>query len=53
MFAASMNSGLFDGVGMDITSDGGKFTVGALEMSNVDLSHRVYADDHDTAWFPS
>ena len=38
LFAASMNSGLFDGVGMDITSDGGKFTVGALEMSNVDLS---------------
>ena len=38
LFAASMNSGLFDGVGMDITQDGGKFTVGALEMSNVDLS---------------
>ena len=38
LFAASMNSGLFDGVGMDITSDGGKFTVCALEMSNVDLS---------------
>ena len=38
LFAATLNSGLFDGVGQDITSDGGKFTVGALEMSNVDLS---------------
>ncbi|MCH5268022.1 MAG: flagellar hook-basal body complex protein [Lachnospiraceae bacterium] len=38
LFAATLNSGLFDGVGMDITSGAGKFTVGALEMSNVDLS---------------
>lgn len=38
LFAATMNSGLFDGVGEDITSAGGKFTVGALEMSNVDLA---------------
>ena len=33
-----MISGLFDGVGEDITASGGKFTVGALEMSNVDLA---------------
>lgn len=37
MFAATQNSGEFDGVGIDI-SEVGKFTVGALEMSNVDLS---------------
>lgn len=38
LFAATLNSGLFDGVGEDITSSGGSFTVGALEMSNVDLA---------------
>lgn len=38
LFAATMNSGLFDGVGEDITSSGGSFTPGALEMSNVDLA---------------
>lgn len=38
MFAATLNSGLFDGVGEDITSAGGSFTPGALEMSNVDLA---------------
>lgn len=38
LFQATLNSGLFDGVGEDITSSGGKMTPGALEMSNVDLS---------------
>lgn len=38
LFAATLNSGLFDGVGEDITSAGGSFTPGALEMSNVDLA---------------
>ena len=38
LFQATLNSGLFDGVGEDITASGGKFTVGALEMSNVDLA---------------
>ena len=38
MFAASRNSGEFNGVGQDITTSGGSFTVGALEMSNVDLA---------------
>lgn len=33
-----MNSGEFDGVGSDITSDGGTMESGVLEMSNVDLS---------------
>lgn len=37
MFAATMNSGDFDGIGVDI-SEVGKFSIGALEMSNVDLS---------------
>lgn len=37
MYAASMNSGDFDGVGIDI-SEVGKFSVGALEMSDVDLA---------------
>ena len=38
MFAATKNSGEFNGIGEDITSSGGKFTTGVLEMSNVDLS---------------
>lgn len=39
LYAATQNSGEFDGVGIDITSDGvGSMTTGALEMSNVDLS---------------
>ncbi len=39
LFRASLNSGEFDGVGQEVTSDGGSFTVGALEMSNVDLAN--------------
>ncbi len=38
MFAATQNSGDFNGIGEDITSSGGKFITGVLEMSNVDLS---------------
>lgn len=38
MFAETQNSGKFDGVGQDVSSDGGSFTTGVLEMSNVDLS---------------
>lgn len=37
LFAATLNSGEFDGVGKDITEIG-SFSVGALEMSNVDLA---------------
>ncbi len=40
LYAASMNSGEFDGIGVDITSDGGYMSTGALEMSNVDLSQQ-------------
>lgn len=38
MFAETQNSGEFNGIGKEITADGGKFTTGVLEMSNVDLS---------------
>ena len=38
LYKASLNSGEFDGVGVDITSGGGYMTTGVLEMSNVDLS---------------
>lgn len=38
LFAASLNSGLFNGVGEEILLTG-SFTVGALEMSNVDLAN--------------
>lgn len=37
LFAASLNSGEFDGVGEEISLSG-SLTVGALEMSNVDLA---------------
>lgn len=38
LFAATLNSGEFDGIGDDITADGGYFTTGVVEMSNVDLA---------------
>lgn len=38
MFAATQNSGDFDGIGQDPSSGGGSLTTGVLEMSNVDLS---------------
>ncbi len=39
MYQTTMNSGQFDGIGIDVTSDGiGKLSTGVLEMSNVDLS---------------
>lgn len=38
LFAQTQNSGEFDGIGQDVTQDGGSFTTGALEMSNVDLA---------------
>lgn len=38
MFAATQNSGEFDGIGQDPTEGGGSLTTGVLEMSNVDLS---------------
>ena len=38
LYAATLNSGEFDGIGVDITSGGGYMNSGVLEMSNVDLS---------------
>lgn len=38
LYSATQNSGEFDGVGSDITANGGKMESGVLEMSNVDLS---------------
>ena len=37
-YAATLNSGEFDGIGEDVTASGGSITTGVLEMSNVDLS---------------
>ena len=37
-YRTTLNSGEFDGVGDDITADGGYMESGVLEMSNVDLS---------------
>lgn len=38
LYQATLNSGEFDGIGVDVSSDGGTITSGVLEMSNVDLS---------------
>ncbi len=38
LFAETQNSGKFDGIGKDVSNDGGSFTTGVLEMSNVDLA---------------
>lgn len=37
-YGTTLNSGDFDGIGVDITSDGGSMSTGQLEMSNVDLA---------------
>ncbi len=38
LYQSTMNSGSFDGIGVDVTSSGGYLSTGVLEMSNVDLS---------------
>ena len=38
VFTSTLNSGDFDGIGVEVTADGGKMSSGQLEMSNVDLS---------------
>ena len=38
IYSATLNSGEFDGIGVDITAGGGYMSTGQLEMSNVDLS---------------
>ncbi len=37
-YTTTLNSGDFDGIGIEISADGSKMTSGELEMSNVDLS---------------
>ncbi|MBQ2282589.1 MAG: flagellar hook-basal body complex protein [Agathobacter sp.] len=37
-YQTTLNSGEFDGIGIDITADGSTMSTGELEMSNVDLS---------------
>ena len=37
-YGTTLNSGDFDGIGKDVTADGGSMSTGQLEMSNVDLS---------------
>ena len=38
LYTSTLNSGEYDGIGVDITTDGGYMSTGVLEMSNVDLS---------------
>ena len=38
LYSATLNSGTFDGIGVDISANGGYMETGVLEMSNVDLS---------------
>ena len=38
LYSATLNSGEFDGIGVDINAGGGYMSTGHLEMSNVDLS---------------
>ena len=38
-YKTTLNSGEFDGVGVEISADGSSMTSGELEMSNVDLSN--------------
>lgn len=37
-YQSTLNSGEFDGIGVEISADGGSISSGELEMSNVDLS---------------
>lgn len=37
-YRTTLNSGAFDGIGVEISADGSSMTTGELEMSNVDLS---------------
>ncbi|WP_099468871.1 flagellar hook protein FlgE [Konateibacter massiliensis] len=39
LYSSTLNSGDFDGIGVDVSGDGGSMATGVLEMSNVDLSN--------------
>ena len=38
LYTSTLNSGEFDGIGVDVTANGDYMSTGQLEMSNVDLS---------------
>lgn len=38
LYSATLNSGDFDGIGIEVTANSGSMATGVLEMSNVDLS---------------
>lgn len=38
LYAATLNSGTFDGIGQEVGATDGKISSGYLEMSNVDLA---------------
>ena len=40
-YRTTLNSGEFDGIGVEISADGSSMTTGELEMSNVDLSSEL------------
>ena len=42
-YRTTLNSGEFDGIGVEISADGSSMTTGELEMSNVDLSSEFTA----------
>lgn len=42
-YKTTLNSGEFDGIGVEISADGSSMTTGELEMSNVDLSSEFTA----------
>lgn len=44
LYSATLNSGEFDGIGVDVSADGGYMSTGVLEMSNVDLSSEFRND---------
>ena len=37
-YQTTLNSGEFDGIGIEVSADGSSMNTGQLEMSNVDLS---------------
>jgi len=51
-YRTTLNSGEFDGIGVEISADGSSMTTGELEMSNVDLSSEFTSIITTQAWFP-
>ena len=51
-YRTTLNSGEFDGIGVEISADGSSMTTGELENVERRPFLRVYVHDHNTAWFP-